>query len=364
MTVLTQRSELTSADRNWAALYQPGDILFYTRGSRELGLERGSYATVVSTDPKENHLTVERQDGQQVAYNPERLHGIAAYREISREFAEGDRLQFTVSKPEMDVKNRDLGTIERIDGKSMTVRMDGEKSRNVTFDTSQMRHFDHGYAVTSHSSQGLTTDRVLINMDTTAHPELINTRFAYVSVSRAASDARIYTNDATTLAERINTNISKTSAVPLKEANGETHKHPDPSIQPKENTMTNTREQSPEEQSRQSHNEPTPIATTLQAITETDQRHYAPIQVALPNENAGYEWRRETGDIQSYQHNETAGWLHIDPQSNFYDRQAQGISRDHALERANHSEAHSVGGNGSGQALSKAADTIDHGISL
>jgi hypothetical protein len=42
MTVLTQRSELTSADRNWAALYQPDDVLFYTRGSKELGLERGS----------------------------------------------------------------------------------------------------------------------------------------------------------------------------------------------------------------------------------------------------------------------------------------------------------------------------------
>jgi ATP-dependent exoDNAse (exonuclease V) alpha subunit len=50
--------------------------------------------------------------------------------------------------------------------------------------------------VTSHSSQGLTADRVLINMDTTTHADLINTRFAYVSVSRAAHDAQIYTNAA------------------------------------------------------------------------------------------------------------------------------------------------------------------------
>ncbi len=33
MTVLTQRSELTSADRNWAALYQPADVLYYIRAS-------------------------------------------------------------------------------------------------------------------------------------------------------------------------------------------------------------------------------------------------------------------------------------------------------------------------------------------
>ena len=180
MTVLTQRSELTSADRNWAALYQPADVLYYTRGSKELGVDRGTYATVVSTSPKDNQLTVERQDGQHVTYNPERLHGIAAYREIVREFSEGDRIQFTVSKPDMDVKNRDLGTIERIEGTSISVRMDGEKDRTLTFDTSQMRHFDHGYAVTSHSSQGFTTDRVLVNMDTTAHPELIKTLAAYI----------------------------------------------------------------------------------------------------------------------------------------------------------------------------------------
>jgi ATP-dependent exoDNAse (exonuclease V) alpha subunit len=41
-----------------------------------------------------------------------------------------------------------------------------------------MQHFDHGYAVTSHSSQGLTEDRVLVNMDTNTFSELLNPRFA------------------------------------------------------------------------------------------------------------------------------------------------------------------------------------------
>ena len=66
-----------------------------------------------------------------------------------------------------------------------------------------MRHFDHGYAVTSHTSQGLTSERVLVNIDTDVHPELINNRFAYVSVSRASHDVQIFTNDAATLAESL-----------------------------------------------------------------------------------------------------------------------------------------------------------------
>jgi hypothetical protein len=195
-----------------------------------------------------------------------------------------------------------------------------------------MRHFDHGYAVTSHSSQGLTTDRVLVNMDTTAHPELINTRFAYVSVSRASQDARIFTNDVSTLAERLSTDISKTSAVEVSQPNGEAQtQHP----QPKEQTMTNTREQTQEEQRRQfQHEAHNPANDKTQAQSEIDLRHYAPIQAALPNETSGYDWKRETGDIQSYQHNERGGWLHIDPQGQFYDRQAQPISREAALEKA------------------------------
>ena len=361
MTVLTQRSELTSADRNWAALYQPADVLYYTRGSKELGIERGTYATVVSTDPKANQLTVEREDGQHVTYDPKRLHGIAAYREIARDFAEGDRLQFTVSKPDMDIKNRDLGTVERIDGTNMTVRMDGDKARTLTFDTSEMRHFDHGYAVTSHSSQGLTTDRVLVNMDTKAHPELINTRFAYVSVSRASEDARIYTNDATTLAERLSTDISKASAVEVARPNSETQAH---QPQSKEQTMTNTKELTPEEQRRQFQQEAhDPATDKAQSPSEIDQRHYAPLHNALPNDASGYEWKRETGDIQSYQHNQTGGWLHIDQQSQFYDRHAQPIAKEHALEHAGHLTL-AVSEISQAQSIAKGTVGTDQGLSL
>jgi hypothetical protein len=74
---------------------------------------------------------------------------------------------------------------------------------------------DHGYAVTSHSSQGLTADRVIANIDTDSSRSLINDRLAYVAISRAAHDARIYTNDAATLGDRLSTDASKTAAIEL-----------------------------------------------------------------------------------------------------------------------------------------------------
>jgi len=214
MRVLASRSDMTGADRAWAARYEVGDVLHYQRGSTAIGIEPRSYARVVSTAPKANSLTVEKPDGQQITYDPSRLRGISAYREIERDFAIGDRLQFTAPNKELGVANRDLGTVQEIgESGKMTVRMDGDKDRTVTFNADEMRHFDHGYAVTSHSSQGLTSERVLVNMDTNVHPELISTRFAYVSVSRASQDAQIFTNDASTLAESLSRDVSKASAI-------------------------------------------------------------------------------------------------------------------------------------------------------
>jgi conjugative relaxase-like TrwC/TraI family protein len=360
MEVLTQRSELTSVDREWAANYQQGDILCYSRGSKEHGIEPRSYATVASIDAAANRITVAKDDGKQVTYDPERLRGITAYREISRDFSQGDRIQFTSTNRELGVSNRDLGTIERIDGKQIDVKMDGEKERTVTFDSAKMRHFDHGYTVTSHSSQGLTTDRVLVNMDTTVHPELINTRFAYVSVSRASQDARIYTNDAGTLGERLSTDVTKTSAIDLQKAPVE----PTANQQSQEPPMTNSREHPQDDLRREP---PTEAMVSLSEVirheAEVDARHYAPIEAALPKETEGYEWKRETGDIESYKHDQTGGWLHIDPQTNFYDREAQPISRENALEHAAHEPFHSVSENA--VVTSNNADTNnDQGISL
>ena len=79
-------------------------------------------------------------------------------------------------------------------------------------------HLDYGYAVTSHSAQGATADRVLIHVDSaTTHRELINSRLAYVAVSRARYDARIYTGDGLGLGSVLSRSVSKLSALAREE---------------------------------------------------------------------------------------------------------------------------------------------------
>ncbi len=83
------------------------------------------------------------------------------------------------------------------------------------------RTFDLGYAVTSHSSQGQTADRVLVHV-TTEHSsaQLVNRRLAYVAVSRGRFDAQIYTDDKARLGDALQRDSAHRSAIEPLRATG------------------------------------------------------------------------------------------------------------------------------------------------
>jgi len=172
------RQELTGADRTWAERYKVGDVLRYARASKETGIGKGEYAQVKSIDAPNNRLTVERQDGTERTYDPRRQRGVSVFREEMRSFSVGDRIQFTAPANDLKLVNRELGTIKSIgqDGR-LSLKMDA--GRAVDLDPREHPHLDHGYAMTSHSSQGQTADRVLIHVDTElGAKDLLNSRMA------------------------------------------------------------------------------------------------------------------------------------------------------------------------------------------
>ena len=225
ITVLVPRQDLTGVDRRWAGHYETGDVVRYTRGSPEHALEAGAYARVTAVDGAQNTLTVTRGDGRSVTYDPRRLQGVTVYREVERTFAVGDRVQFTAPFRTAKIANREMGTITAMtDRQDMRVRTDTGKTVKFSVDPTAEgprahRHVDHGYAVTSYSSQGLTADRVLLYIDSEqAGERLVNQRLAYVAFSRGRHDAQIYTDDRDRLSTALSRDVSKSSAHSVRSA--------------------------------------------------------------------------------------------------------------------------------------------------
>jgi conjugative relaxase-like TrwC/TraI family protein len=213
LPMLVPRQELTGADRTWAQQYRVNDILRYSRSSKETGIERGEYTRVLSVDANQNLLTVLRANGTEQSYDPRRQMGVTVYREQEKAFSVGDRIQFNAPSLQLKIANRELGTIEGFtpDG-AMKLRLDD--GHKITFDPARHPHLDHGYAVTSHASQGQTTDRVLIHVDVDLGArDLLNRRMAYVAVSRGQWEAQIFTSDREKLPQALGHDVSHQSAL-------------------------------------------------------------------------------------------------------------------------------------------------------
>jgi conjugative relaxase-like TrwC/TraI family protein len=309
VNALVPRQDLTGADRTWAARYQFNDVLLYSRTSKETGIEKGEYARVKNVDAPNNLLTVVRVDGSEQTYDPRRQQGVSIYKEQEKAFSVGDRIQFTAPAKEFQVANRELGTVQSFtDDGRMSLKMDS--GRSVSIDPREHPHLDHGYAVTSHSSQGQTADRVLINIDTDlGAKDLINNRMAYVSVSRGAHDAQIFTSDREKLPEALSRDVSHQSA------------HVPDIVQAAEREIESKVAKEPAEK--------------VYTMAEHN-RHWNPLNEAVtPQEAAQFAWRQETGSIQSYQHIETGRHVHIDgADGQFYDRNREPISAKEGLDYA------------------------------
>ena len=74
-------------------------------------------------------------------------------------------------------------------------------------------HLDHGYAVTSHSAQGATADRVIVHAEGGQSAAVVNERFAYVAGSRMRDGLDVYTDNSQQLTSSLARQFDKTAAV-------------------------------------------------------------------------------------------------------------------------------------------------------
>jgi len=108
------------------------------------------------------------------------------------ELAENERIRFRANSKKFGVSNGDLATIKRLeygrDGQLM-IHAKLDSGKNAVIDCSKYGKIDHGYAITTHASQGAT-----VNNTYTYASDFSNKELGYVAQSRHKQDATIYTS--------------------------------------------------------------------------------------------------------------------------------------------------------------------------
>jgi hypothetical protein len=104
-----------------------------------------------------------------------------------RDFATGDRLQFTATDKKRGIFNGAAGQIAAIEGNSVTVTLDGKGAKSLTFDAGEFPGFRHGYAGTIYKGQGRTLDQTYLY-----HSEHWRSAASYVALTRHRDKAEMF----------------------------------------------------------------------------------------------------------------------------------------------------------------------------
>lgn len=117
-----------------------------------------------------------------------------AFAEVEQEFRTGDKLQFTRNNYRAERRNGDTAMVVAIDPQGSSVLVEKDDGKRQMLDLSHLadRHVRPGWVRTIHSAQGATCDRVMAHLES-FRANTVDTRAAYVAISRARKGAAIYT---------------------------------------------------------------------------------------------------------------------------------------------------------------------------
>lgn len=192
---------------------------------------------------RRDKLRVKRSDGNEVEFNPAKISGstVDVCQPHELKVSRGDKLLLQANHRESKLINGELVEVQEIQSGGEIRLADG---RTLPKD---YRRFCHGYAVTSHASQGKTVDDVFLVASSHSFGAVNREQF-YVSISRGRERCHVFTDDTELLQRRIGDTHERTAAVELVKlrealaANGYT---PRPRIEPERLERQATKEKIP-----------------------------------------------------------------------------------------------------------------------
>lgn len=188
--------DFTKAQRADPAHHVAGDVVQFFQNAK--GFTRGERVTVL--DAGSDGVLVRTATGATKALPLAQADRFQVFRAGTLELAVGDRVRITNNGFTKDKAHRlDNGSLHTVRGFS--------RSGDVLLDNGfvvakDYGHLNHGFVVTSHSSQGKTVDQVFVGQSA-ASAKAASREQLYVSVSRGRDKAVIYTDDKESLADAV-----------------------------------------------------------------------------------------------------------------------------------------------------------------
>jgi hypothetical protein len=189
----------TEAEKNDYAHYKSGLVVQFNRHVK--GFALGEQVEVVDISDEAVRVRTDEKGNSRIKMLPlEEAEKFNVYERDALEICEGERIRITMNSRTEDrhrVSNGNLYQVDYIDHQGRLVLENGWKLDR------DFKHFEYGYASTSHSVQAKTVDCVFVAQTAKLSTHASDLAQFYVSTSRGRSELKIYTDDIELLKENV-----------------------------------------------------------------------------------------------------------------------------------------------------------------
>jgi conjugative transfer relaxase protein TraI len=139
-----------------AASYQKDQVVRFNESYSSLSIHRGEYLRVLQTHEKSNCVVLQKNDGNQIIWHPDRVAGkslgkIEVFNEKNIDIGVGESIQFHRSIKSHQIVKGERFTVDDIRHQKMKLKSNDAKSVVIDLAKPYHRHIDYGYAATPHA---------------------------------------------------------------------------------------------------------------------------------------------------------------------------------------------------------------------
>jgi hypothetical protein len=191
----------TLAQKTDPRQFHAGQVLVFHADTP--GVRRHQALEIVRVEP--HQLVARTEAGEAHVVTAKQARAFDVYERRPLEIAPHERLLLTANREEsgLRVTNGEMVTVSQVDARG---RVHLEDGRTIP---SSYKHFDHGYAVTAHRSQGQSIDAVVIAGET------MSRELFYVAASRGRERLTVITSDKVRLEESVGRSGARLTASEL-----------------------------------------------------------------------------------------------------------------------------------------------------